>query len=60
MYSQVVFALDRVVAMAPQHPEWKTKTPFAAVLAGDKAAMAGFTTSDLEAIVAATHTGMQR
>ncbi len=58
IYTQVVFAFDRVVALAPQHPEWKTTQPFAAVLAGDKAAMAKFTTKDLEAIVMATHTGM--
>src|SRR3954451_17553074 len=28
VYSQVVFALDRMVALAPEHPEWKTKEPF--------------------------------
>jgi phosphoserine phosphatase len=58
MYTQVIFALDRVVALAPLHPEWKTKEPFKSVLAGDKAAMARFTIKDYEAIVFATHTGM--
>jgi hypothetical protein len=58
MYTQLVFALDRVVALAPQHPEWKTTSPFSSVLSGDKAAMAKFTMKDLEAIVMATHTGM--
>ncbi len=58
MYTQVVFALDRVVALAPEHPAWKTTQPFAAVLANDKAAMAKFTMKDLETIIAATHTGM--
>ena len=58
MYSQVIFALDRVVTLAPQHPEWKTTQPFAAVLSGDKAAMAKFTMKDLETILMATHTGM--
>lgn len=58
LYTQVVFALDRVVALAPEHPEWKTTQPFADVLANDKAAMVKFTTKDLEAIVMATHTGM--
>src|SRR5262249_23480736 len=28
VYFQVLFALDRVKALAPQHPEWKTKSPF--------------------------------
>ncbi len=58
IYTQVVFALDRVVALAPQHPEWKTKAPFSSVLAGDKEAIAKFTLKDLEEIVLATHTGM--
>ncbi len=58
IYSQVVFALDRVVALAPQHPEWKTTEPFKSVLADDKAAMAKFTMKDLETIVFATHSGM--
>ena len=57
-YTQVIFALDRVVAMAPQHPEWKTTEPFKSVLAGDKAAVARFTTKDYETIIIATHTGM--
>jgi phosphoglycolate phosphatase-like HAD superfamily hydrolase len=58
IYSQVVFSLDRVVALAPQHPEWKTEEPFKSVIAGDRAAIAKFTTKDLEKIVFATHTGM--
>jgi phosphoglycolate phosphatase-like HAD superfamily hydrolase len=58
MYTQMIFALDRVVALAPQHPDWKTTEPFKSVLAGDKAAMAKFTKKDLERIIFATHTGM--
>ncbi len=39
---QLFFALDRVKTLAPQHPEWKTKEPFASLLKGDvKGAMAG-------------------
>ena len=42
MYFQLAFALDRVKAMAPQHPEWQTKEPFASLLKGDmKGALAG-------------------
>ena len=58
IYSQVDFALDRVVELAPQHPEWKTTEPFKSVLAGDKAAMAKFSMKDLEAIAGATQVGM--
>lgn len=35
MYTQIVFAFDRIKAMAPAHPEWQTAEPFAAVLAND-------------------------
>jgi phosphoglycolate phosphatase-like HAD superfamily hydrolase len=57
-YSQLVFAFDRVVELAPSNPEWKTKMPFAAVVRGDRAAMARFTKKDLETLVLATHPGM--
>jgi phosphoserine phosphatase len=58
MYFQLFFALDRVKKLAPQHPEWKTKEPFAALLKGDvKAALAGGDKAILE-IVMATHAGM--
>ncbi len=58
VYTEVVFTLDRVAALAPQHPAWKTAQPFKAVLAHDTAAIAKFTTKDFEALVGATHSGM--
>ena len=58
LYTQAMFALARVGQLAPKHPEWKTKQPFAAVLTGDKLAMSKFTESDWMQIVAATHGGM--
>src|SRR5450755_3087808 len=36
MYTQIVFALQRIVALAPQHPEWKTTEPFKSVIVGDQ------------------------
>ena len=55
---QLYFALDRVKALAPQHPEWQTKEPFASLLKGDvKSAMAGGEHALLE-IIMATHAGM--
>ena len=58
MYFQFFFALDRVKALAPQHPEWKTKEPFASLLKGDaKGALAGGEKAILE-IIMATHSGM--
>jgi phosphoglycolate phosphatase-like HAD superfamily hydrolase len=58
MYSQVLFAFDRVAELAPQHPEWKTKQPFKAILTGDKEAMSKFSMKDIELIFAVTSTGM--
>ena len=55
---QLYFALDRVKALAPQHPEWKTKEPFASLLRGDlKTALAGGDKAILK-LFTATHTGM--
>jgi hypothetical protein len=56
-YFQLFFAIDRVRALAPEHPEWKTQEPFASVLKGDlKAALAGGEKALLELIMA-THAG---
>ena len=55
---QLFFTLDRVKALAPQHPEWKTKEPFASLLKGDlKGALAGGEHAILE-MMTATHSGM--
>ena len=58
MYVQLAFALDRVKALAPQHPEWKTKQPFQAVLEGDVKALAAAGEHGLIELVMATHAGM--
>jgi len=58
LYTQAMFALDRVRELVPKHPEWKNKEPFKAVIAGDREAIAKFSESDWEVIVAATHAGM--
>ena len=58
LYFQLAFALERVQALAPQHPEWKSTEPFASLLRGDlKSALAGGEHAILE-IVMATHAGM--
>ena len=58
MYFQLLFALDRVKALAPQHPEWKAQEPFASLLKGDvKGALAGGEPAIVQ-IVMATHAGM--
>src|SRR6187401_1502369 len=58
MYVQLAFALDRVKALAPMHPEWKEKQPFAAVLDGDLKALAASGEKGLVEIIAVTHAGM--
>ena len=55
---QVVFAFDRVKALAPQYPDWKTREPFASLLKGDMAGVAAGGEKGALAIMAATHTGM--
>jgi len=58
MYFQLAFAIDRIKAMAPEHPEWKTKQPFKGLLEGDlKAALAGGEKAIVE-IVMTTHAGI--
>ena len=58
MYVQVAFAMDRIKALAPQHPEWRTTQPFKGVLEGDlKTVMAGGE-AHLMPVMAATHTGI--
>ena len=58
MYFQLAFALDRVRAMAPEHPDWSTQAPFAALLSGDGEALNALTMHDLLEIISATHSGM--
>ena len=55
---QVVFAFDRVKALAPKHPEWTTSQPFASVLRGDMAGLAASGEKGIVSIMTATHTGM--
>jgi haloacid dehalogenase-like hydrolase len=58
MYTQLAFALDRVKAMAPMHPEWKDKQPFKAVLEGDMKTLAESGERGLVEIIMVTHAGM--
>src|SRR6266480_4242581 len=58
IYTQVAFAIDQVVALAPQHPEWRERDPFKSILAHDREAMMRFSIQDFEKVVAVTHSGM--
>jgi hypothetical protein len=58
VYFQFAFAVDRVKALAPQHPDWKDREPFKSALANDLAGIVASGEKGLLEIVAATHAGM--
>jgi hypothetical protein len=58
MYVQLAFALDRVKAMAPLHPDWKDKQPFRAALDGDIKTLAAAGERGIGELILATHAGM--
>ena len=58
IYFQLLFAIDRVKALAPQHPEWKTTQPFKAVLENDMGALASTGEKGLLQLIMATHAGI--
>jgi len=58
MYFEVLFAMDEVKRLAPEHPQWRTQQPFKAVLENDHQALAAQGMDGILKIVAATHSGM--
>jgi phosphoserine phosphatase len=57
IYTQLAFAMDRVKALAPEHPEWASEQPFKAVLENDRAALADAGIEGIVHLVMATHAG---
>jgi len=55
---QARFVLDRIQALAPQHPEWRARQPFKAVLEGDVDGIMAVGMEGLAEMVMATHAGM--
>jgi hypothetical protein len=58
IYTQFAFVLDRVKALAPQHPEWQQTQPFKAVLEGDKSTLAASGEKGIIQLLMATHAGI--
>ena len=58
MYVQMAFALDRVKALAPLHPEWKYTEPFQSVLEGDMKTLIESSERGLVEMIMVTHAGM--
>jgi hypothetical protein len=57
-YVQAMFVIDRIRALAPEHPEWRAAEPFKSVLSGDmKTAFAGGEKA-VASLLMATHAGM--
>jgi phosphoserine phosphatase len=54
-YFQARFVFDRVRELAPQHPEWKDKQPFKAVLDNDMNALVAAGDAGVLEMVLATH-----
>jgi phosphoglycolate phosphatase-like HAD superfamily hydrolase len=58
IYFQFAFVSDRIKALAPQHPQWKTTQPYQAVLDGDMKTLAAAGEKGFLELMAVTHTGM--
>lgn len=58
MYFQLVFAIDTIKALAPQHPEWHRQQPFKAVLDGDMKALESLDQHALMELITVSHAGM--
>jgi phosphoserine phosphatase len=58
IYVQLAFALDRVRALAADHPEWQEQQPFRAVLDNDMATVLEGGKSALLDLIMTTHAGM--
>ncbi len=58
LYFQLIFAMDRVKALAAEHPEWASEQPFQAVLENDMEALAASGEKGLVQLIMASHAGM--
>jgi FMN phosphatase YigB (HAD superfamily) len=58
MYIELAFTIDRVKELAPQHPDWQTRQPYAAVLHNDMKALAASGEKGIVELFLATHSGM--
>lgn len=58
IYTEFQFAIDRIKALAADHPEWKTTQPFQAVLEGDRKTFLATGQKGISQVILATHTGL--
>lgn len=57
-YFQLLFAMDRIKALAPDHPEWETLQPFKAVLENDMKELGKYGVHGILELVMASHADM--
>jgi hypothetical protein len=57
-YVQMMFLVDHVKALAPQHPKWQNETPFKDLLAGNLSTVSLGDERDVTQLIMATHAGM--
>jgi phosphoserine phosphatase len=55
--TQLLFAIERVKTLAPEHPEWRTRQPFKGVLEGDPKALEESGEQQIGELIMATHAG---
>ena len=58
LYVQSTFSLDRIRAMTPEHPEWRTTPPFDATFSENEADLVTFSNNDWQQIMGVTHAGL--
>ena len=58
LYFQLFFVIDRVKALAPDHPEWADEQPFKAILENDMGSLKEQGMHAVLELVMATHAGM--
>lgn len=57
-YTEAIFGLDTIKALAPEHPEWKNQEPYKSILDNNMEAIKNFTLLDIEKMIAASHAGI--
>lgn len=58
IYTQFIYAIDRIKALMPLHPEWQNQEPFKAMASGQIDFLKNLTKESIEKIMAITHSGM--
>jgi hypothetical protein len=58
VYFQFAFTRDRVKALVPQHPEWKTKPPFSKLISTPKEEMVAVNEHEMMEMIMAAHAGI--